>query len=131
MDDFEQDTIVGNTASDKQDNATVNEGTGDQEFTVGNPGSNLKANENVVNVQTLERCFSERNDREICNFVDTVEVRNQNAYLTANDSIIAPENELAIRLINASSRRDATSVTANSKVGDHVRSFNLFWKRIR
>ena len=39
LDDFDQDIIVGYTASDKQEKAIVNEGTGDQKFTVGNFGS--------------------------------------------------------------------------------------------
>ena len=50
-----------------------------------------------------------------------VEGRIQNAILTAIDNIIAPKIELAIRSINASSGRDATSVTANSERGDYVR----------
>ena len=54
------------------------------------------------------------------NIVDTVEDRIQNATLTAIDSIIAPKIELAIRSMNASSRRDATSVTANSERGEHI-----------
>ena len=36
------------------------------------------------------------------------------------DSIVAPKIELAIRSKNASSGRDATSVTANSERGEHV-----------
>ena len=35
LDDFDQDFILGNTASDKQENAIVNEGIGDQDFIVG------------------------------------------------------------------------------------------------
>ena len=33
--DFHQDILIGKTLSDRQENATVNEGTGDQDFTVG------------------------------------------------------------------------------------------------
>ena len=72
LDDFDHDIIIGNTASDKHENTTVNEGTGDQEFTVGNPGSSLAANENAVNMKTLEKCFNERIDREMGNVVDKV-----------------------------------------------------------
>ena len=46
------------------------------------------------------------------NIVDTVEDRIQNSVLTAIDYIVAPKVELAIRSINASSGRDATSVAA-------------------
>ena len=46
LDDSDQDIIIGNTMSNRQENATANEGTGDQEFTDGSPGSNLAANEN-------------------------------------------------------------------------------------
>ena len=88
---------------DRQEKVTVNEGTCDQDFTVGILENNLTATENVVNVKTLERCFNERIDREMGKIVDTVEDRIQNAILTAIDSIITPKIELAIRSINASS----------------------------
>ena len=81
----------------------------------------MAINESTVNVKSLERCFNKRIDSEISNIVDTVEDRIQNAILTAIDYIVALKIELAIRLINASSGRDATSVTANSKRGEHVR----------
>ena len=74
--------------SDRVENVIVIEGTVDQEFTVKSSGSNLAANENLVNVKPLERCFNEKIDREVGNIVDTVEDRNQNAILTANDAII-------------------------------------------
>ena len=54
------------------------------------------------------------------NIVDTVEDRIQNAILTAIDDIIAPKIELAIRSINASSGRDAASVSTNSERREHV-----------
>ena len=54
------------------------------------------------------------------NIVDTVDVRIENAISTAIDSIVAPKIELANRSINASSGRDATSVTANSERGEHA-----------
>ena len=90
----------------------VNEGTNDRNFTVGN-SNNSVVNENVMKVKTLERCFMERIDREMDNIVNTVENRIQNAILTAIDNIVPPKTELAIRSINASSGRDATSVSAN------------------
>ena len=67
----------------------------------------------MVNVKTLERCFNEKIDREMSNIVNTVEDKIQNPFLTAIDNIVAPKIELAIRSLNASSGRDATSVTAN------------------
>ena len=54
------------------------------------------------------------------NIVDAVEDRIQNAILTAFDNIVAPKIELAIRSINASSGRDATSVSTNSERREHV-----------
>ena len=105
---FDQDNIIDNTMSDRQENATVNEGTVDQEFTVNNSGRNSAANENLVKVRTLERCFNERIDKEMGNIVDTDEDRIQNAILTAIDSIITPKTELAIRSINASSGRNVS-----------------------
>ena len=105
----------------------VNEGTNDGDFTVGISSDNLVTNENTVNVKTLERCFIERNDREMSNAVDTVEDRSQNAILTAIDSIVTPKFDLAIRSINARSGRDATSVTASSERGEHV-GVNAFFE---
>ena len=55
LDDFDQDIIIGNNASDRQENATVNENNSDQEFSVGNPSSSLTANENAVSVENVAR----------------------------------------------------------------------------
>ena len=98
----------------------INEGANGQDFTVCSSDNNLLNIENIVNVKTLERCFTEKIDREMSNIVDTVEDRIQNAVLIAIDNIVAPKIELAIRSINASSGRDATSVTANSEHGEHI-----------
>ena len=68
-----------------------------------------------MSLKTLKKCFNERIDREMSNIVDTVEDRIQNAILTAIENIVAPKIELAIRSINASSGRDATSVSTNSE----------------
>ena len=121
LDDFDQDVIIVNVASEERENAVVNEGSNDQDFTVGTSSGNLVTNENTVNLKTLERCFNERIDGEMSNIVATVEDRIQKAFLTAIDSIGAPKIELAIRSINASSGRDAISVTANSERGKYVR----------
>ena len=120
LDDFDQDMINGNTASERQDNTVVNEGTNDQDFTVGTSNVSSTVNGSVANVKTLERCFNERIDRDMRNIVDTVEDRMQNAILAAIDNIVAPKVELAIRSINASPGRDVTSVTANSERGERV-----------
>ena len=115
LDDFDQDMIIGNATSERQENVVVNEGTIDQGFTGDASNVSPIVNENALNVKTLERCFNERIDREMNNIVDTVEDRIQNAILTAIDNIVAPKIELAIRSINASSGRDVTSVSANSE----------------
>ena len=120
LDDFDPDMIIGNTASEKQENIVVNDGTNDRDFTVGTSSINMTINESAMSVKTFERCFNERIDREMSNIVYTVEDRIQKAIMTAIDNIVAPEIELAIRSINASSGRDATSVSANSGRSDHV-----------
>ena len=61
--------------NNRQENTGFNEGTVDQEFTVGNSDRGQAVNENVVNVKTLERCFNEGIDREMGNIVDTFEDR--------------------------------------------------------
>ena len=68
-----------------------------------------------MNVKTLETCLIEKIDRKTINIVSTVEDRIPNAKLTATDIIVAHKLELAVRSINVSSGRDATSVTANSE----------------
>ena len=120
LDDFDQDMILGNAVSERQENVVVNEGANDRDFTVSNSSNNTAVNESAMNMKTLERCFNERIDREMSNIVDTVEDRIQNAILTAIENIVAPKIELAIRSINASSGRDVTSVTANSERGERV-----------
>ena len=70
-------------------------------------------------MRALERCNSEKIDRETGKIVDAVENEIQNAIFTAIDGIITPEIELAITSINSSSGQDATSVMANSQRGEH------------
>ena len=58
LDDFDRDVIIGNVASGGQQSVVVNEGTVDREITVKNRGNNLTGNENMVSVQTVERCLN-------------------------------------------------------------------------
>ena len=117
LDDFDRDMIIGNAVSERQENVVGNEGTNDQDFTVGTSNNDSVVNGNAMSVKTLEKCFNKRIDREMSNIVDTVEDRIQNAILTAIDT---PKIELAIRSINASSGRVVTSVSANSERREHV-----------
>ena len=120
LDDFDRDMILGNAVSERQENTVVNEGTNDRDFTVGTSSNDSIVNGNAMSVKTLERCFNERIDREMSNTVNTVEDRIQNAILTAIDNIVTPKIELAIRSINASSGRDATSASAGSERREYV-----------
>ena len=78
--------IIGNAVSERRENAVVNEGTNDRDFTVGTSRNDSTVNGNAISVKTLERCFNERIDRKMSNIVDTVEDRIQNAILTAIDN---------------------------------------------
>ena len=118
--DFDRDMIIGNDVSERQESVVVNESTDDRDFTVGTSNNDSVVNGNAMSVKTLERCFNERIDREMSNIVDTVEDRIQNAILSAIENIVAPKTELAIRSINSSSGRDATSVSANSERRERV-----------
>ena len=120
LDDFDQDVIIGNAMSNRQENTTVNESTSDQEFTVGNSGGGQAGIENVVKEKILKRCVIERIVKAIGNIVDRVNDRIQKAILTAIVIIITRKNELGIRSINASSGRDATSVMGSSERGEHI-----------
>ena len=64
LDDFDQDMIIGNTASESQENVVVNGGTNDQDFTVGTSNVSTAMNNNAMTVKTLERCFNGKIDRE-------------------------------------------------------------------
>ena len=97
LDKFNQDILIGNTAWESQQKTVVNECTNDLDFTIGTSRNNSATNENVVNVKTSERCFTERIHKEMSNFVDTVEDKIRNAILTAIDNIVAPKVELATR----------------------------------
>ena len=57
LDDFDQDMIIGNAVSGRQENNVVNEGTNDRDFTAGNSSNNSVVNGNAMSVKTLERCF--------------------------------------------------------------------------
>ena len=120
LDDFDRDMIIGNAVSDRQGKAVVNEGTNDRDFTVGTSSNDSIVNANALSLKTLERCLNERIDREMSNIVDTVEDRIKNAILTAIDNIVTPKITIAIRSINASSGRDATSASAGSERREHV-----------
>ena len=120
LNDFDQDMIIGNAVSERQENAVVNEGINDRDFTVSTFNNSSVVNGNAMSVKSLERCFNEKIDREMSNIIDTVEDRIHNAILTAVDNIVAPKIELAIRSINASSGRDVTNVSANSERREQV-----------
>ena len=62
LDDFDQDMIIGNAASDGQENNVVSEGTSDRDFATGTRNNNVAINESTANMKTLERCFNERID---------------------------------------------------------------------
>ena len=129
--DFDQDVIIGNALSERQENVVVSEGTDDQNFTVGTSNVSSIVNENKLNVKTLERCFNGRIDREKNNIVDTVEDRIQNAILTAIDNIVVPKIELAVRSINASFGKDATSVSANLERREYERVNTSFGTHLK
>ena len=122
--------IIGNAASERQENIVVNDATNDRYFTVCTSSENTAINESTVNVKTFEMYFNERIDREMSKVVHIAEDRIQNASSTAIENIFAPKIELAIRSISASFGRDATSVAANSERGPHVGINTSFEKRI-
>ena len=88
LDDFDQDVVFGNAASEKREIIVVNRGTNDRYSNVGTSNNNTAINESTMNVKTLERCFIEGIDKEVSNIVDIVEERIQNAILTAIDNIV-------------------------------------------
>ena len=40
LDDFDQDLVIGNAASERQENIVVNEGSNDRDFTIGTCSNN-------------------------------------------------------------------------------------------
>ena len=82
LDDFDQEMIIGNPVSEKQENVVVNEGTNDRNSTDGTSSNDSIVIGNAMRVKTLERRFNETIHREMSNINDTVEDRIQNAILT-------------------------------------------------
>ena len=126
LDDFDQNISIGYTVSDTEESVTINEGTGDQDFTVGTSGKDLMTNENMVNVKKLGRCFNEMIDRETSNFVETDEDKIQKAILTAININIAPKIELVVRSIAASSGREMANTRTESEREERVGITALF-----
>ena len=58
LDDFDQEMIIGNAVSERQENVVVNEGTNDQNFTVGTSSNDSIVNRNAMSVKTLEKCLN-------------------------------------------------------------------------
>ena len=73
LDNFDPDTVIGNAASERQENVVVNKGTNERGFIVSTSSNNTAVNENTVSVKFLERCFNKGIDREMSNLVDAVE----------------------------------------------------------
>ena len=119
--DFYPDVFFDESVSSGRQIVVLNSGPADREFTATKNDSIQRFNENTMNVQTRQRCLTDRIDREMSTIVETVEDRIQNGFLTSIDIIITPRIELAVRLVNASSGPDTASVTANSDCGEHIR----------
>ena len=51
LDDFDRDVIIGNAASERQENIVVSEGTNDRDFIVGTSSINIAINESTVNAK--------------------------------------------------------------------------------
>ena len=66
-------------------------------------------------MQSLERCFNEKIDKEMGNIFDTVKDRIQNAILNANGNVIILGTDSAVKSKSASSGRDAIIVTENGE----------------
>ena len=43
--------VIGNAASEKEENIMLSEGTNDRDFSVGNSGKNIAVNESTANVK--------------------------------------------------------------------------------
>ena len=51
LDDFDQDMIIGNAASERQENTVVNGSTDDRDFTVGTSNNDSVVNGNTMSVK--------------------------------------------------------------------------------
>ena len=51
LDDFDQNMIIGNAASERQENTVVMEGTNDRDFTVGTSNDSSVVNGNAMSVK--------------------------------------------------------------------------------
>ena len=78
----------------------------------------MVANENSVDVQTLESVFIDSVAIEMGYVIGAIENRIQNATLAALDKKIPESNQLAVRSMIASSEVDAASVSENPEHGE-------------
>ena len=49
--------VIGNAASERQENLVVSEGSNDRDFTVGTSNNNIAINESAPNVTNLGKLF--------------------------------------------------------------------------
>ena len=57
LDDFDQDMIIGNAFSERQENAVVNEGTNDRDFTVSTSNNDSIVNGNAMSGENFGKRF--------------------------------------------------------------------------
>ena len=118
--DSDQHVIFGDAMTSRRQNVVANGGPDDGEFIVNKNDSFPTTNESTVNAQTLERCLTNRIDRQMSTIVETIKDTNEGAILTPLDNIITAKNKLSVRSINESSGRDAANVTVISDCGEHI-----------
>ena len=118
LDHFDQNVLIGHAVSSGSQSVLVNNSPAGPDNTVNNNDSIPTTIENTVSDQILEICLPDRIDREMGDIADMVEDRIEDAILTMIDNIITPRIDLAVRLINAFSGRDAAKATANQNLGN-------------
>ena len=74
----------------------------------------MQTNSSEVDVHTLEMSFVDKVRSEMDDIMTTVETRVQDAIWTAMESLAIPKLELAMKLVNASSRQDTDSVVPDT-----------------
>ena len=130
IDDSDQDDRIDDALSSGQQNVKLNIVSLDWEFSVINKDGISTTTESTLKVPTLEKCITEKIDREVGNNVDTVNDGIQNVIFTGIDKIITPMLELVVRSKSASSGHDATSATPNLERGNRKGIISFFFENM-
>ena len=127
--DFDRDVFVGSAVSGDMQKVENKDCQVDRDFTVNIFDRMALTYQNTLDVLTLEKKLTDKNDEEMGSVTGTVEYEIKRVNLTAMHKITTPRFELAVRSINGLSGQDVASVNTNSERGEQVGISAIIGKR--